>query len=152
MDMLIEAGREYLEDAERAVRIAAQIAGPLALSLPTAVGLMSIVFGFTHGKDAMADWADRFGKFTSVFPVIHEDADDEDLDLLVKTANEISKAWAAARPPIKARGPALGVGRRVADARRSVRPRRGRGVHADGERLGRGVGHQREKKLKEKSR
>jgi len=103
MDMLIEADQEYLDDAKRAVEIMEAVAGPLAGSLPIAIGLMSIVHGYTHGRDAMSDWTDRLGKFTAVFPVVDGSADEEDLDWLVRAANEINKGWAAARPAIKTR-------------------------------------------------
>ncbi len=99
----LEDARRFEADARRAAEIAEEIAGPLAGALPILMGLVSIVHGYTHGKDAMDDWADRLGKFTSIYPVVHEDAEDADLDLLVKTANEVNKAWAAAEPRIKTR-------------------------------------------------
>jgi hypothetical protein len=103
MDILIDADEEILDDAERALQIAEEIAGPLAMALPFAISLMAIVHRHTHGPAAMDDWTDRLKRFTAVFPVVDEDTSEKDRDWLVAAGFEIHKAWAAAEPRIKTR-------------------------------------------------
>jgi hypothetical protein len=65
--------------------------------------VLSVVPGFTHGKDAMDDWAARLGRFASSYPVVDPDATRADLDGLVEAANRVNKVWAAVEPKLATR-------------------------------------------------
>jgi hypothetical protein len=107
MKTTVEADEALSADMGRAFDIMDAIAGqgsdapehPLSLL----VGLVCIVYGYTHGKDAMDDWAARLGRFASTYPVVDPEATRADLDRLVEAANRVNKAWAAAEPKLATR-------------------------------------------------
>jgi len=67
------------------------------------MGRLSIVHGYTHGKDAIDDRAARLGRFASTYPVVDPDAMRADLDRLVEAANRVNKACAAVQPKLARR-------------------------------------------------